>query len=48
MEEGLENRVALHHKAAKVNVADVKALGLELFFDEAVSFAILIYKFKKI
>ena len=37
MEEGLENRVARHHKAAKASVAAVKALGLELFADEAVS-----------
>ena len=39
MEEGLENRVARHHKAAKASVAAVKALGLELFADEAVSSA---------
>lgn len=36
-EEGLENRVARHQKAAKASVAAVKALGLELFADEAVS-----------
>lgn len=34
MEEGLENRVARHHKAAKASVAAAKALGLELFADE--------------
>ena len=39
MEEGLENRVARHHKAAKASVEAVKALGLELFADEAVSSA---------
>lgn len=39
MEEGLENRVARHHKAAKASVAAVKALCLELFADEAVSSA---------
>jgi aspartate aminotransferase-like enzyme len=39
MEEGLDNRVARHHKAAKASVAAVKALGLELFADEAVSSA---------
>ena len=39
MEEGLENRIARHHKAAKASVAAVKALGLELFADEAVSSA---------
>ena len=39
MEEGLENRVARHHKAAKASVAAVKALGLELFADEKVSSA---------
>ncbi|MEE0025335.1 alanine--glyoxylate aminotransferase family protein [Methanobrevibacter sp.] len=39
MEEGIENRVARHHKAAKASVAAVKALGLELFADEAVSSA---------
>jgi aspartate aminotransferase-like enzyme len=39
MEEGLENRVARHHKAAKASVDAVKALGLELFADEAVSSA---------
>ena len=39
IEEGLENRVARHHKAAKASVAAVKALGLELFADEKVSSA---------
>ena len=39
MEEGLDNRVARHHKAAKASVAAVKALGLELFADEEVSSA---------
>ena len=39
MEEGLENRIARHHKAAKASVSAVKALGLELFADEAVSSA---------
>ena len=39
MEEGLENRIARHHKAAKASVAAVKALGLELFADEKVSSA---------
>ena len=39
IEEGLDNRVARHHKAAKASVAAVKALGLELFADEAVSSA---------
>ncbi len=39
MEEGLENRVARHHKAAKASVAAAKALGLELFADEKVSSA---------
>ena len=39
MEEGLDARVARHHKAAKASVAAVKALGLELFADEAVSSA---------
>jgi aspartate aminotransferase-like enzyme len=39
MEEGLDNRVARHHKAAKASVEAVKALGLELFADEAVSSA---------
>ena len=39
MEEGLENRIARHHKAAKASVDAVKALGLELFADEAVSSA---------
>ena len=39
LEEGLENRVARHHKAANASVAAVKALGLELFADEAVSSA---------
>ena len=39
LEEGLENGVARHHKAANASVAAVKALGLELFADEAVSSA---------
>ena len=39
MEEGLENRIARHHKAAKASVDAVKALGLELFADEKVSSA---------
>ena len=39
MEEGLENRVARHHKAAEASVAAVKALGLDLFADEKVSSA---------
>ncbi|MBR4448320.1 alanine--glyoxylate aminotransferase family protein [Methanobrevibacter sp.] len=39
MEEGLENRIARHHKAAQASVDAVKALGLELFADEAVSSA---------
>ena len=39
LEEGLENRVARHHKASNASVAAVKALGLELFADEAVSSA---------
>ena len=39
MEEGLDARVARHHKAAKASVEAVKALGLELFADEAVSSA---------
>lgn len=39
VEEGIDNRVARHHKAAKASVAAVKALGLELFADEAVSSA---------
>ena len=39
MEEGLDARAARHHKAAKASVAAVKALGLELFADEAVSSA---------
>ena len=38
-EEGLENRIARHHKAAKASVDAVKALGLELFADESVSSA---------
>ncbi|MDO5848498.1 MAG: alanine--glyoxylate aminotransferase family protein [Methanobrevibacter sp.] len=38
-EEGLDNRVARHHKAAKASVDAVKALGLELFADEDVSSA---------
>lgn len=38
-EEGLQNRVDRHHKAAKASVAAVKALGLELFADEDVSSA---------
>lgn len=39
MEEGLDNRVARHHKAAQASVDAVKALGLELFADPAVSSA---------
>jgi aspartate aminotransferase-like enzyme len=39
MEEGLENRVARHHQAAAATRDAVKALGLELFPDEAVSSA---------
>ena len=39
IEEGIDNRVARHHKAAKASVAAVKALGLELFADESVSSA---------
>lgn len=38
-EEGLDNRVARHHKAAKASVNAVKALGLELFADPEVSSA---------
>lgn len=38
-EEGLDNRVALHHKAAQASVDAVKALGLELFADPEVSSA---------
>lgn len=38
-EEGLEARVARHHKAANASVKAVKALGLELFADESVSSA---------
>lgn len=38
-EEGLENRIARHHKAAKASVDAVKALGLELFADPKVSSA---------
>ena len=38
-EEGLENRVARHHQAAAATRDAVKALGLELFPDEAVSSA---------
>ncbi|WP_409199995.1 pyridoxal-phosphate-dependent aminotransferase family protein [Methanobrevibacter sp. DSM 116169] len=38
-EEGIENRVERHHKAAKATVEAVKALGLELFPDESVSSA---------
>ncbi|MCQ2972953.1 MAG: alanine--glyoxylate aminotransferase family protein [archaeon] len=38
-EEGLETRVARHHKAAEASVKAVKALGLELFADEKVSSA---------
>lgn len=38
-EEGLDNRVARHHKAAKSTVEAVKALGLELFADPEVSSA---------
>ena len=39
MEEGVDNRVKRHHKAAKASVDAVKALGLELFADENVSSA---------
>ncbi|MDL2247071.1 alanine--glyoxylate aminotransferase family protein [Methanobrevibacter sp. OttesenSCG-928-K11] len=38
-EEGLDNRVKRHHKAAQATVKAVKALGLELFPDESVSSA---------
>ena len=38
-EEGLENSVARHHQAAAASRDAVKALGLELFPDEAVSSA---------
>lgn len=38
-EEGLDNRVARHHKAAQASVNAVKALGLELFADPEVSSA---------
>lgn len=38
-EEGLDERIARHHKAAKASVNAVKALGLELFADEDVSSA---------
>ncbi len=38
-EEGLDNRIARHHKAAKATVDAVKSLGLELFADEKVSSA---------
>lgn len=38
-EEGLQNRIDRHHKAAKASVDAVKALGLDLFADEAVSSA---------
>lgn len=38
-EEGLQNRVNRHHKAAQSTVKAVKALGLDLFADEAVSSA---------
>lgn len=38
-EEGLDNRVARHHKAAQASVDAVKALGLELFADPEVSSA---------
>jgi len=38
-EEGLENRVARHHKAASATRAAVDALGLELFPDKSVSSA---------
>lgn len=38
-EEGLDNRVARHHKAAQASVDAVKALGLELFADLEVSSA---------
>ncbi len=36
-EEGVQNRIDRHHKAAKASVEAVKALGLELFADEKVS-----------
>ena len=39
IEEGVDERVERHHKAAKASVKAVKALGLELFADEAVSSA---------
>ena len=39
MEEGIDNRVARHHKAAKASVDAVKKLGLELFADESASSA---------
>ena len=39
IEEGIDNRIARHHKAAKASVDAVKALGLELFADEKVSSA---------
>ena len=38
-EEGLDKRVARHHKAANATVAAAKALGLVLFADEKVSSA---------
>ncbi|WP_286008776.1 pyridoxal-phosphate-dependent aminotransferase family protein [Methanobrevibacter woesei] len=38
-EEGLDKRVARHHKAANATVAAAKALSLELFADEKVSSA---------
>lgn len=38
-EEGVQNRIDRHHKAAKASVDAVKALGLELFADEKVSSA---------
>ena len=38
-EEGLDNRVARHHKAAQASVDAVKALDLELFADPEVSSA---------
>ena len=38
-EEGLDNRVARHHKAAQASVDAVKALGLELIADPEVSSA---------
>ena len=38
-EEGLDNRVARHHKAAQASVDAAKALGLELFADPEVSSA---------